>query len=92
MLLIDSDAQRRTFLAQQLRTAGLTVDAVERIADIERWPIGDVVIVEPKFFTPLWKHVGATHVIVLAESADVGALAVAQVLAHTSRAHETHAA
>jgi hypothetical protein len=68
MLLIDSDSERRTGLAAALRAMGLAVVDVASILEVERWPIDDVVVTEARSFTPLWKHVGAAHVVVLAET------------------------
>jgi hypothetical protein len=68
MLLIDSNTKRREQLAMVFRSAGCAVLAVGRIADVERWPRGEAVVTEAASFTPLWTDVGATHVIVLAES------------------------
>jgi hypothetical protein len=72
MLLIESNATRREQLKVALRTGGCAVFAVARIADVVRWPVGDAVVTDVASFTPLWKEVGATHVIVLADSPAVG--------------------
>src|ERR671912_531253 len=68
MLLIDSNTKRREQLVMVFRSAGCAVVAVGRIADVERWPRGQAVVTEGASFTPLWTQVGATHVIVLADS------------------------
>jgi hypothetical protein len=78
VLLIESDPQRRTQLSAVLRSTGFSVVAVDRIADIELWPAGRIVITDAAHFTPWWTHVGAAHVIVLADSAKQGAEACAQ--------------
>jgi hypothetical protein len=72
MVLIESNGRRRKHLATALRSAGMTVVAVGCIGELERWPAGDVVVTESAFFTPWWKHVGATHVVVLADSPTLG--------------------
>ena len=72
MVLVESNARRRNQVASALRSAGITVVAVERIGELERWPVGDVVVTESAFGTPWWKLVGATHVVVLANSAHLG--------------------
>jgi hypothetical protein len=72
MVLIESNTKRRKAIATALRSAGIAVIAVERIAELERWPAGDVVVTESSSFTPLWKEVGATHVVVLADSPTLG--------------------
>jgi hypothetical protein len=73
MLLIEADTQRRAELAAAVRASGLDVVAVGRIADVEEWPEGDVVVTQGDQFTPSWKELGARHVIVLADSPEQGA-------------------
>jgi hypothetical protein len=77
MVLIESNAERRKELATALRSTGNVVVAASRIAEVERWPIGEIVVAESSFFTPLWNDVGATHVVVLADSPALGRHAVA---------------
>lgn len=73
MLLIEGDSERRAELATALAASGMTVVAVASIAEVERWPEGDVVVTDSERFTPWWVQVGASHVIVLADSAEEGA-------------------
>ena len=68
MLLIESDPDRRSRLAAALRSTGMPVIDVAHLAEVERWPSGDVVVTQAQSFTPLWKHVGASHVVVLADT------------------------
>jgi DNA-binding response OmpR family regulator len=77
MLLVESDADRRRTLSQALRHAGLPVLEVSSIAEVERWPIGEIVITEARRFTRWWKQIGAAHVIVLANTPEEGAAACA---------------
>ncbi len=72
MLLVESRPARRAALARALRKAGLRVVAVPSIAHVQRWPAGDIVATEAERFTPMWKRLGASHVIVLADSAHQG--------------------
>src|ERR1044071_6027438 len=72
MLLLEPDNQRRQDMATALRAWGLPVTAVGRIAEIERWPIGEVVIVDAAWFTPWWLTIGANHVIVQVDTAEEG--------------------
>ena len=78
MLLVESDAIERRKLTAALRGAGLPVFDVGSIADLERWPKGDIVITEAQRYTPWWTSVGATHVVVLADTPEEGAAACAQ--------------
>ena len=66
MLLISSDPHLRQTLAHSLgRFTSEVIVAVGRVAEIERWPRGEVVVVEERFFTPFWLTVGAAHVVVM---------------------------
>jgi hypothetical protein len=78
VLLVESDAIERRKLTLALRQAGLPVLDVSSIAEVERWPKGDIVITEAERFTEWWKSVGATHVVVLADTPEEGAAACAQ--------------
>lgn len=53
-------------------SAGFTVTAVARVAEIERWPTGQVVVTDTERFSEMWKRVGATHVLVLSSTASEG--------------------
>jgi hypothetical protein len=72
MLLVESNDRRRAELSRVLQAAGFTVVAVGRVAEVERWPADEIVITEAERFTPWWSHVGASHVIVLANDAAQG--------------------
>jgi DNA-binding NtrC family response regulator len=72
VLLIEADTERRARLATALAASGLTVIAVASIAEIERWPEGEVVVTDGERFTPWWMQVGARHVVVLADTAQQG--------------------
>jgi hypothetical protein len=73
VLLLESDRERRSALVNMLYSRGISAVAVGSIAEIERWPVGDVVVTEAAYFSSWWSHIGATHVIVLAESSAIGA-------------------
>jgi DNA-binding response OmpR family regulator len=92
VLLIEADPQKRTELAKALRESGVAVVAVERLAEVERWPAGDVVVTDGDRFTPWWTRVGAMHVIVLADTPEQGAEAcrrgAARWILRASRAEE----
>lgn len=72
MLLLEPDDQRRQAVSDALRAWGIPVTAVSRIADLERWPIGDTVVVDAAWFTPWWQTVGAAHVIVQVDTPEEG--------------------
>jgi CheY-like chemotaxis protein len=72
VLLVEGDYERRSLLSHALRAEGMPVLAVAGIAEVERWPAGDVVVTESRRFTPLWKETGAAHVVVLADTDEEG--------------------
>jgi hypothetical protein len=74
-LLLESDPVRLAKLEAGLRDAGILVTAARRIGDIERWPVNTFVITDVDRFSPWWREVGATDVIVLANTAEKGVAA-----------------
>jgi hypothetical protein len=70
VLLVASDPRCRRHFAAALREKGFEVSTARHIAEIERWPVGQVVVVDATRFTPLWSAVGAAHVVVLSDPAD----------------------
>ena len=70
VLLLDSDAPRRSRVASSLRARGYLVSTATNIAEIERWPVGQIVVVDAPSFTPLWTTVGAMHVVVLSDAVE----------------------
>jgi CheY-like chemotaxis protein len=72
VLLVEGDSNRRMQLSQALRAEGMPVLAVSGIAEVERWPAGEVVVTDARRFTPLWKETGAAHVVVLADTDEEG--------------------
>jgi DNA-binding response OmpR family regulator len=71
-ILLESDPVRLARLHGGLRDAGIDVVAVTRIADIEHWPSDTFMITDIDHFTPWWREVGATSVIVLANTREQG--------------------
>lgn len=78
MLLLESDSEERARLTEALQEAGLPVRGVSSIAEIERWPAGDLVITGVERFTSWWKEMGASHVVVIAGTPEEGAAACEQ--------------
>ena len=60
MLLLESDTEERLRLTEALEDAGLPVLGVSSIAEVERWPSGDVVITAADRFTMWWKKMGTS--------------------------------
>jgi DNA-binding response OmpR family regulator len=78
MLLLESDRHERRKMTEALEDAGLPVLGVSSIAEVERWPTGDLVITPADRFTMWWKEMGASHVLVLASTPEEGAAACAR--------------
>lgn len=78
MLLLESDTTERMRLTEALEDAGWPVLSISSIAEVERWPTGDVVITAADRFTMWWKEMGATHILVLATTPEEGAAACAR--------------
>ena len=70
ILLLYPDTEYRRTFAAALRAVGFEVSTARHIAEIERWPVGTVVVVDAPRFTPWWQTVGAAHVVVLSDSTD----------------------
>ena len=70
VLLLDCDTLRREQLATVLRERGFTLSVKSHIAEIERWPVGQIVVVDAERFTPWWGDVGAALVVVLSGTTD----------------------
>ena len=69
VLLLDLDTGRRKHFASVLRGRGFKISAMRHIAEIERWPVGQIVVVDAARFTPWWTEVGALRVVVLSATA-----------------------
>ena len=78
MLLLETDLDERLKITEAFEDAGLPVHGVSSIAEVERWPAGDVVITAAERFTMWWKEMGASHVLVLANTPEEGAADCAQ--------------
>jgi hypothetical protein len=68
VVLVDAADARREQLVSLLRAEGIPVVPVSRVASLERWPVGEVVVTDIAHSTRWWSEVGATHVIVLVDS------------------------
>src|SRR5262245_17826853 len=68
--LLSADPECRSTFAAALRSRGFEVCTVRYIAEIQRWPIDEIVVVDARQFTPWWTVVGAEHVVVLSDGSD----------------------
>ncbi len=69
VLLIESDPALLGRLVRDFTAAGVPTRGVSSIAEIEQWPSGQVVITDLAHFTPWWRTIGASQVIVLVDAA-----------------------
>jgi hypothetical protein len=76
VVLMDADDVRRRILGGACRAAGLRVYSVASVAELQRWPDGDIVVAGSIYITPLWRQVGAVEVIALVDDASEGMTAV----------------
>jgi hypothetical protein len=76
VLLIHTDPELIASLAAVCRRAGIPLLTVGRIAEIERWPVGHIVVTDLERTTPLWREVGAAHVLAVVQSPAEGATAI----------------
>ena len=70
VLLLSADPECRSRFAAALRSRGFEVCTVRHIAEIQRWPVGEIVVVDARQFTPWWAVVGAAHVVVLSDTGE----------------------
>ena len=76
VLIVDPDPIHRLLVEQACRTAGVSVRSVGAIADVKRWPRGQIVVTTIAHLTPLWRLEGATDVIVLVQDRAEGIAAL----------------
>ena len=69
ILLLDLNLRRREQVAHILRECGFEISVKSHIAEIERWPVGQIVVVDAARFTPWWIEVGAVRVVVWSRAA-----------------------
>ena len=77
VLVIQSDPELRRNLVAACRARRIPAIGVSRIAEIERWPTGQIVITDVAHLTSWWKHVGATQVIAVLDHSEESAAALA---------------
>ena len=69
ILLLDLNVRRREQVAHILRQYGFKISVRNHIAEIERWPVGQIVVVDDARFTTWWIEVGAIRVVILSGAA-----------------------
>lgn len=75
VVVLDAADARREQTVSSLRADGIRVVAATRIAHLERWPVGEVLVTDAAHATRWWSDVGATHVVVLADTDEERSLA-----------------
>jgi hypothetical protein len=68
VVFIDDNDGRRQTLVQCLEREGIPVVAASSVAELEGWPVGKVLVTHAASVTPVWFDMGASHVVVLADS------------------------
>ena len=76
VVVIHSDADRRELLVRACRARGLDVNGFGRVAEIERWPHGHIVVADLAHLSGWWERLGASHVLGLVANAAEGEAAV----------------
>jgi hypothetical protein len=77
VVLLDPDVRRRDAVANTLRAAGMRVLVFGAIAEMDCWPSGAVLVTDVSYYTPWWKSVGVSDVIVISPTPDAGRAACA---------------
>jgi hypothetical protein len=78
VVLIESDPVLLCRLVGDFKTAGVQAVAVASIAELERWPAGQIIITDLAHLTPWWRSIGAAQVIVLVDRPQDGIEAMAR--------------
>jgi hypothetical protein len=82
LLVIESDPHFRITLVAACQARGIPTRGVGCIAEIEKWPAGQIVVTDTAHLTPLWKEVRACAVVVLVDRPEEGIAAVANGATH----------
>ena len=77
VLIIESNPDLRGTLLAACQARHIPARGVVRIAEIEEWPEGQIVVTDVAHLTPLWKEVGARAVVVLVDRAEEGIASLA---------------
>jgi hypothetical protein len=81
-----------TRLRHSLRIAGVPTLLARSIADIERWPVGGIVMTDLEHTTPFWKSVGVDRVLTVVQNRADGAEALRRGADQWVLSHDTAAA
>jgi hypothetical protein len=76
VLVITKDEARRVTLERACRAAGVPARGVSSVSELERWPVGQIVITDVGHLSPWWRHIGAVEVIALVDDAEEGMVAL----------------
>jgi hypothetical protein len=72
LFVVESDVQLRSMVVETCRAAGIEVVGVARIAEMERWPEGQILLTDIAHLTTWWTKVGALEVIALVDHPEEG--------------------
>jgi hypothetical protein len=91
VVLVDPATERRERLVSLLRAEGIRVVPVSRVVSLERWPVGDVLVTHVAHSIRSWIDLGASHVIVLADTDEERSLAQSNGASAVVASHDTAA-
>jgi hypothetical protein len=74
-ILVDPATPRREQLMSLLRAEAIRVVPVNRVANLEMWPVADVLVTYVAHSMLWWHEVRSAHVILLADTDDERAIA-----------------
>jgi hypothetical protein len=76
VVIVDPDPRQFADIIVACHRAGVPALAIRRIAELERWPYGQIVVMRAAHVTALWKAVGVRHVMAIVEDVADGAAAL----------------
>ena len=77
VLIVEADARRREMFLAVCQARGIQAQGVRDLGEIERWPVGGLVVTDLARLSSWWTSVGARHVVAVVASAAEGPEALA---------------
>lgn len=76
VVVIHSDARIEGMVVQACRSADVPVIAIVNIGELERWPLGQIVVVDLARISAFWRTIGVAHLVAIVSSQREGATAL----------------
>ena len=70
LTLVMKNVARSRQIEQACLAAGFRVQAVSSIAELERWPAGQIVLTDAAYVTPFWTYMGAVEVVAFVDESE----------------------